>query len=172
MGDTSFSSLYIDVDYLDGDVLGTILEIAKKGFPVCLKKKPAQPGRNQTALYQKQLEELTKLPNVSADLKALAIPKPLVQGDDLLDFWCRVKDGEYNIFFAQPPAQNLKLPLKYGQSFMDREMTRRVTINANGRSTPLDLVFEPYQSLLVKVDKNGNSRFVDVTYVPRIPVVK
>jgi len=172
VGDASFSSLYIDVDYLDGKALGTILEIAKKGFPVCLKKRPSQPGRNQTTLNREQLEELTKLPNVSADIKALAIPKPLVEGDNLPDFWCRVKNGEYSIFFAQPLAQNLKLPLKYGQSFMDREMTRRVTIDVNGRSTPLDLVFEPYQSLLVKVDKGGNPRFIDITYVPPTPVVK
>jgi hypothetical protein len=172
VGDASFSSLYIDVGYLDGDALGTILEIAKQGFPVCLKKRPAQPGRNQTALYQEQLEELTKLSNVSTDLKALAIPRPLVEGDDLPDFWCRVEDGECNIFFAQPLAQNLTLPLKYGQSFMDKEMTRRVTINANGKSTPLDLVFKPYQSLLVKLDKKGKPHFVNITYVPRTPTVK
>jgi len=172
VGDASFSSLYVDVDYLDGDALGTILEIAKRGFPVCLKKRPAQPGRDQTALYRQQLEELIRLPNVSADLRELDIPKPLIEGDDLPDFWCRVEDGEHFIFFAQPLAQNLKMPLRYGQSFMDKEMTRRVTINANGKSTPLDLVFEPYQSLLVKVDRNGNPSFVDITYIPRIPVVK
>jgi len=172
VSDASFSALYIDVEHIDGDALGTILEIAKKGFPVCLKRKPAQPGRNQTALYREQREELTKLPNVSADLHALAIPKPLVEGDDLPDFWCRVKYGEYDIFFAQPLAQNLTLPLKYGQSFMDKAMTRHVTINLNGRTTPLDLVFKPYQSLLVRVDKNGKARFVDITYVPRTPVVK
>ena len=64
------------------------------------------------------------------------------------------------------------MPLKYGQSFMDKEITRRVTINAGGKSTPLDLVFKPYQSLLIRVDINGDPRFVDITYVPRTPVVK
>jgi hypothetical protein len=172
VGDASFSSLYIDVGYLDGGALGTILEIAKKGFPVCLKKKPSQPGRNQTALYRKLLEELARLPNVSADLRSLGLPKPLIEGDDLPDFWCRVKDGEYFIFFAQPLAQNLKMPLRYGQSYMEKEMRRRVIINANGRSTPLDLVFKPYQSLLVKVDRNSDAGFVDITYVPRTPEVK
>jgi len=172
VGDVSFSSLYVDVGYLDGDALETILEIAKKGVPVCLKRRPAQPGRNQTGRYQEQLEELARLPNVSADLKALAIPKPLVEGDGLPDFWCRVENGEYFIFFSQPLAQNLKLPLKYGQSLMDKEMTRRVTINANGKSTALDLVFKPYQSVLVKVDNKGKPSFVDITYVPKTPVVK
>ncbi len=172
VGDASFSSLYIDVGYLDGDALGTILEIAKKGFPVCLKKKPAQPGRNQTALYQKQLAELAGLPNVSADLQALGLAKPLIEGNDLPDFWCRVKDGEYYIFFAQPLAQDLKMPLKYGQSYMDKEMRRRITINANGRSAPLDLVFAPYQSLLVKVNRSGDANFIDITYVPKTPEVK
>jgi hypothetical protein len=172
VGDASFSSLYIDVGYLDGEALGTIIEIAKNGFPVCLKRRPAQPGRNQTARYREQLEELTRLPNVSSDLKALAIPKPLVEGDGLPDFWCRVKDGAYYIFFAHPLAQGLKLPLKYGQSFVEKEMTRRVTINANGASTTLDLIFKPHQSLLIKVDKNGQPSFIDIEYAPKTPLVR
>jgi hypothetical protein len=172
LGDAVFSSLYVDVDYMDAEALKTILDLAKKGFPVCLKKKPSQPGRNQSAFYRSYVEELSGLPNVSADLRGLALPKPLVEGERLPDFWCRVKDGETTIFFAQPLAQNLKLPLKYGQSFMDKEMTRRVVIHANGKSIPYDLVFKPYQSILVHVDKSGRLSLVDITYRPRTPAVR
>lgn len=39
-GDARFSSLYIDVEYLDSDALTTILALAQKGLPVCLKNLP------------------------------------------------------------------------------------------------------------------------------------
>lgn len=39
-GDALFSALYIDVDYLDSEALDTILDLARKGFPICLKKQP------------------------------------------------------------------------------------------------------------------------------------
>ncbi len=170
-GDASFASLYVDVEYMDIESLETVLELAKKGFPVCLKKKPVQPGRNRSALYPALLEELSGLSNVAASLRDLPLPRPLVEGEDLPDFWCRVKDGETVIFFAQPRAGNLTLPLQYGQSYTDTDTTRRVTLNVNGRSLPLDLVFKPYQSILVRVDGDGRLSFVDISYVPPAPKV-
>jgi hypothetical protein len=171
VGEQAFSSLYLDVYYLDSDALDTILALARAGLPVCLKRLPHEPGRTKSPTYEARLRELQALPNVSADFPRVARGKPLVTGENLPDFWARVDGDETILFFANPRAQNLHLPLQYGQSLATEDIKRPVEITVGGKTTPLTLVFKPYQSILLTVDGNGAHRFVDITFQPKPPVV-
>lgn len=174
-GDATFSSLYVDVEYMDSDALTTILDLAKKGFSVCIKRLPKEPGKIKSRTYQKRLNELTALKNVSNDFKKIVVDKPLVETQDIAslpDFWCKKINDEYFIFFAHPLSKDLHYPIGYGQFFTDKEINKGININIHGKAIPVELNFKPYQSLLLKVDKNNQVSFVDITYNLPIPVVK
>ena len=172
VGDLRFSALYLDVQYLDNDALDTILRLARAGLPVCLKQTPRQPGRNKSPTFAARVRDLQALPNVALDFARVARGKPLVAGENLPDFWARVDGGETHIFFANPKAQNLQLPLAYGQALATEEVRRPVEITAGGKTTALTLVFAPYQSILLTIDANGSPKFADITFQPKRPVVK
>jgi hypothetical protein len=171
VGDQLFSALYVDVFYLDDSALNTILGLARAGLPVCLKRPPHQPGLKKSPTFEARVRELQALPNVSADFAKVARGKPLVVGENLPDFWARIDGGETIIFFANPKTQDLHLPLGYGQSFATEDVQRFVEISAGSKTTPLTLVFKPYQSILLSIDKSGTPKFLDITFQPKTPVV-
>ena len=173
VGDAAFSSLYVDVDYMDVRALRRIRDLAKVGLPVCLKKLPVQPGKEKAEDYGRLLAELQGLENVSGDFLQVVGHPPLVEGDSLPDYWCRV-DGEGNhfVFLAQWPAKDLKYPVYSGQSLMERSDFARLIFHVNGHSIAQELEFKPYQSLLLKVTPEGDVEFVDIAYVPKDPVVR
>ena len=166
VGDLIFSALYMDASYLDAEALSTVLRLAKAGLPVCLKRAPKQPGHIKSHVFVSQVKQLLALKNVSSDLQKVAANKPLVTGVDLPEYWARNDSGTLLLFFAHPMTQDLRLPLRYGQSFTDKDQTRDVTISVGGRSLPLKLVFKPYQSLLVRIPKYGPAEFIDIGYDP------
>jgi hypothetical protein len=172
VGDLLFSSLVVDVEYLDSKTLDTVLALAREGLPVCMKRVPREPGRMKSGTYETRLAELFSLGNVSStNLLDVAASPPLVQGSDLPDFWCRVDGDIHYIFFSHPKARNLTFPLSYGESRTDEAVERVVTITAGGRSRQVSLRFEPYESLLLEVDEEGGARFIDISFRPKMPVV-
>jgi hypothetical protein len=170
IGDQLFSALYLDVFYLDDNALNTILGLARAGLPVCLKRPPHQPGLKKSPTFEARVRELQALPNVSADFAKVARGKPLITGENLPDFWVRVDGGETIIFFANPKAQDLHLPLAYGQSLTTEDIQRPVEITVGGKTTPLTLIFKPYQSILLSIDESGTPKFLDITFQPKTPV--
>jgi hypothetical protein len=172
VGEQAFSALYLDVYYLDDDALDTILGLARAGLPVCLKRPPHQPGRTKSPTFEARVRQLQALPNVSADFPKVARGKPLVTGENLPDFWARVDGDETIIFFANPKAQNLQLPLQYGQSLATEDVYRPVEITIGSKTTPVTLTFKPYQSILLTINGNGSIRFVDITFQPKTPLVQ
>jgi len=169
-GDGVFSILYIDVDHIDLDALKTILVFAKQGLPVCMKRSPSQPGKNKSGEYSTLLAELSSLKNFSHEFAGISGVEPLIEGDDLPDFWCRKDGGDLYFFIANPNSRNLHLPLKYGQSLTSRTIQKQVIFRVNGHTGKLVLEFRPYQSLLVKVDKNSHAVLLDIVYNPPVPV--
>ena len=166
-GDAVFSYLYLDVEYLCYDALTTILSLAKNGFPVCIKKSFKEPGKQKSTDYYSKFVELMSLPCVSGSFKP--IYRPLVEGDSLPDFWCRKDGGNYYLFFANPKSKNLKLPLTYGQSLCSETIHKYIKININDGQIPYVLKFEPYQSLIVKINDVGKIEALNVEYVPPTP---
>ncbi len=168
-GDAAFSCLYVDVNYIDYEALQTILEIAQQGFPVCLARDPKEPGKNKHAEYPALIQELKSLVNVKNNISALLGQKPLLEGENLPDFWARETADAYHIFFSNPDAHNLKYPIAYGQSFRDHDIERSVVIHAFGKDIPVKLLFKPYQSIFLNVAGSGQVAFTDITFVPKIP---
>ena len=171
-GDAAFNSLYVDVAYLDKRALDEMLRLARRGLPICLTQRPQEPGKIKSSNYEKNLNSLLSLENVSSDWSEIENSPPLLQGDSLPDYWCRVDGKEHYLFFSHPYTKGLVYPLTSGDAWCDRSIFYPLSIHANGKETQLTLEFKPYQSLMVKVDANGNCRFIDISFVPKDPVVK
>jgi len=165
--DARFTSLYIDVKWIDHDALTQILRLAKQCLPICLKHRPKEPGRIKTSAYSKMVSELMALKNVSSDFSKTAVNPPLIKGQNLPDFWCRTAGKDYYIFFAHPIAQDLHYPLSYGQSFTNKTIKRYVAIRTNYGYKNACLIFKPYQSVMLKVAGNGSIKPIDIEFLPR-----
>ena len=168
-GDASFSFLYIDVDYMDREALKTVLDLAEKGFPICLKKDPKEPGKIKSLDYKTHLDQLISLDNVSSDLNKIAAHKPFLETSLPIEYWVKTHNSEFIIFLSHPKARKLKYPLKYGQSFCDGNIKEYIRINTPGKAFDVPLVFEPYQSLLIRIDQEENLLFDDISFLPQIP---
>jgi hypothetical protein len=173
VGDAQFKALYIDVEYMDIRVLQRVFELAKQGLPVCLKRFPKQPGKNKSFEFAPILLELSALKNVSADFKSIIHHPPLIQGDSIPEYWCRVgADGTHYLFLAQGPSKDLKYPVYSGQSYTKQSDFRELTITIHGKMIKQSFEFKPYQSLMLKISPGGKLKLMDITFVPRDPVVR
>jgi len=164
-GDTTFSLLYVDSEWLDSDALDDILRLARLGLPVCLKQKPKQPGHVPVTKYKHQLSMLMSLPHVSPDFAHAVRTKPLVAGDNLPPFWCRAVGDDRYIFFANPAARGLAYPMEYGCAHKRAGMPQATSLKLQAGGD-IGLRFEPYQSLLLRVSKSGATDFPNITYAP------
>ncbi|HUM46795.1 MAG TPA: glycosyl hydrolase [Chitinophagales bacterium] len=172
VGDAQFSSLYCDVAYIDIRALKKVLEFAKEGLPVCMKRLPKQPGFLKSADYAKMLEELSSLKNVSPKFEQVVQHPPLIQGDSLPEYWCRVEqDGTYYLFLSQPLSKDLQYPVYSGQSLMKQSEFRDLELYVNGKTIRQKFEFKPYQSLMLKITPNGEIETIDITFIPKDPVV-
>ena len=173
VGDACFSSLYIDVKFMDYRALERIYELAEKGLTVCMKAQPAQPGFNKSSNYQSLLDKLTELSNVKTRLEDIEGKEPLIEGDSIPDYWCRIlEDGSHLIFLAQPLTHRLEYPVYSGQSIMNESILRNLRFNVNGNRIDSKLEFKPYQSIVVKIDTEGNMEQLDISFTPNDPIVR
>lgn len=167
-GDALFQSLYIDVEHMDYSSLKSILRLAGQGLPVCVAKRPVEPGKVKHADYDSLLEQLMALPTVSSE-QAVIPGKPLVEGTDIPDFWCREDGGKMYLFFANPMTSTVSYPMEYANAFNDKGSLRKVTINHHGRSDIVDLKFNPMESVLIEASAKG-VRQIPLDYIPqRLP---
>jgi hypothetical protein len=169
IGDRAFDALWLDVEWLDGEALSDVVRLAHAGLPVILRRIPRSPGRHARDDYQSLLGALQSSPSV-VDRLERAVVRPLVSGNDLPSFWCRRSALALYLFFAHPMTREVRYPLRHGQSRCNERVVRRITIDYEGAAHALDLVFEPYQSLLVRVSQADGARFVDINYRPPEPV--
>ena len=172
VNDMVFEALYVDVSFLDLESLEAIYRVAREGLPVFLKNSPAQAGKIQREQFNEVLAQLLQLDNVHHEFAGTHRSKPLVEGENLPEFWARTSNNELKIFFSNPTNKALKYPLAYGQSLQEETITQNVTIHFNGHSIPVWLDFKPYQSLLLHINSNGDWRFEDIEFMPKVPVQK
>ena len=166
-GAMSFSALAVDVEWLDIAGLRQMLRLAKEGLPVVMAREPKQPGKNKSDEFAQLYTELMKLPNVSATPIDVLKQKPLLEGENLPDFWCRQDGEEQYIFVANPAAKKLKYPLRYGQAFEDQGSERSMVVNTSAGPQSLQLKFRPNESLLLKVDKQGKVEVIDLGFTAK-----
>lgn len=173
VGDAQFSMLYIDVEYMDFRALKRILELAKQGLPVCLKRTPREPGKIKSGNYADVLDELVSMKNVSAVFQKVIDHPPLIQGENIPNYWCRVeKNGTHYLFLAQGLSEDLAYPIYSGQSLMDQSEFRVLTLSVNGKTIKRKFEFKPYQSLMLKISPAGKLDYIDITYVPKDPIIR
>ena len=173
IGDAQFSTLYIDVKYMDVRALSRVLKLAKEGLPVCLKSFPSQPGKAKSENFNNMLKELNSLPNVSNEFNKVINHQPLLKGDNLPEYWCRVEaDGTHYLFLAQGLSKELKYPIYSGQSFMEKSDFNELSITVNGKTVQQKFEFKPYQSLMLKISVDGDLEFMDIGFVPKDPIIR
>jgi hypothetical protein len=170
VGPCAFSALLIDVDWLDGDALAEVVRLAEAGLPVVLGRLPRAPGKRPRRDYQDLLATLQSRSNVVSQLSEAGI-SPLVTGDDLPPFWARRTAESLYLFFGHPMTRELRYPMRYGQSLCRKPATRRIAIDFEGGPCSLDLVFAPYQSIMVRVSRAGGVQLLDLGYRPPEPTV-
>ncbi|HAJ35902.1 MAG TPA: hypothetical protein DCL15_09430 [Chloroflexi bacterium] len=161
-GAAAFSWLYVDVTWLDGAALTDLVRLARAGLPICLARRPQEPGLRQSTAYAAQVAELAALPNVSADWRRVAVNPPLVEGADLPDFWCRVEEDTLILFMAHPATQHLRYPLNYGARRGNVPVVRHCALNIAGRRHPVALQLAQGQSALLTASRTG----VEVQLLP------
>ena len=173
VGDAAFSLLYLDVKYMDIRALKRILKLAKEGLPVCIKQLPVQPGKSKSEEYANMLKELLALKCVSKSFVKLIDHPALIQGDSLPEYWCRTtKDGTHYIFLAQWASKNLQYPIYSGQSLATESKKMDFKLNFNGKTQKINIEFEPYQSVMLKITPKGKIEFVDISFLPKTPIVR
>ena len=75
------------------------------------------------------------------------------------------------LFLAQWSSKNLKYPVYSGQSLMEKSKTCNFTINNLGKSQRISVEFKPYQSIMLKISTKGKIEFVDISFIPKDPVI-
>lgn len=165
-GDAVFSSLYIDVKYMDLEALKVIYKLASQGFPVCIKTDPVQPGDVPDKNYSSILKKLKSLRNVQTRFKPMQ--NALVSGIGDLRFRCRIDGDTAYLFFPNPASEGLRYPQKYLQGYSTENISRKATVRLFGRDFSLDLNFAPMQSLMYRLAKDGSSERVDIQFIPEL----
>jgi hypothetical protein len=168
VGAVYLSALYVNCEWMEREALGEILRLAREGMFVVLARRPREPGHIPHADYEATLSNLVKLPCVVPALDDARIV-PLVSGEDLPWFWARETEDGTLIFFAHPKARTIRYPLSFGQSRCEDTTTRRINILTVAGAREIELVFEPYQSLLLLVSRERDVTLLDIHYEPPPP---
>lgn len=166
-GAMQFRSLYVGVEYMELGALREVLRLAEEGLPVQLSVVPKEPGVNKhEAEYASLLRRLRALTNVGmGGNSSIVAHKPLIEGKDLPDFWCRHHGDDFYVFFANPMTQTIKYPLSYCYALTDKGSTRNIVVNHHGKSEAFTLRFRPTESLIVQVSRKG-IRQIPLNYLP------
>ena len=169
IGDLRFTALYLDCEWLDAAVLEDVVRLAQDGAKIVLKRVPSLPSMRRHPQYAGWLAELARRPNVRGSLAELNV-RPLVDALHPPLYWAREGDGELLIFFAHPLAHHVRYPMTYGQSYCDGPVDRRVVINFGEASREVMLRFEPYQSVMLRITRDGELGVLDLGFAPSPPL--
>jgi hypothetical protein len=168
IGAQSFAALYIDIEWLDADALLEIERLALAGLKIILKRRPRQPGRRPRSDYDARLDSLAALPNVMAKLSEAGL-RPVVSGENLPPYWARESPTHTDFFFAPPKAADVGYPMSFGFSHCQETIRSDVTLRTASSAAEVELVFEPYQSLLLRLSTQGEVAHLDCRYWPPVP---
>jgi len=160
-GNKIFSHLYIDVEWIDYFALILLVKFAQNGLKIIVKNDFKEPGKNKTP-------DFNEIKKTLLEYAIQKLPRPLISGENLPDFWCRKFDGGCYIFLAHPLSQGLHYPAKYGYSYSKEIVFRKIIIFFEGKIFLHELHFEPYQSILLKVTERGVVE-IDIEFDPGVP---
>ncbi len=153
--------LYVDCEWLDADSLKELHRLAEQGATLIWKRRCRQPGRGKDSSYTKMLEEILDHRNV---LSSPAQLRPLLDGVEVPPYWARVVDDDLLIFFAHPNAKQIRYPMPYGLSAESENIQRELLLRWRDREFPLELRFEPCQSLMLIANARGTMEISPIEY--------
>ena len=55
---------------------------------------------------------------------------------------------------------------------MKQSVFRELTLYTNGKTIRQKFEFKPYQSLMLKITADGEMEVVDITFIPKDPIVR
>jgi len=168
VGSLRFAALYLDCEWLDAGALEQVVRLAGDGVRIVLAREPKLPGMRRNPKWAGWLAELAAAPNVRPSLSAFDV-QPLIRGATVPPYWAREGQGELLLFLAHPMAADVRYPMRFGQSLCTRAVDCPVTITYGGVSQEVALRFEPYQSLMLRVTRDGQFGVLDLDYVPPPP---
>jgi hypothetical protein len=169
VGNARHKALYIKAEYLDHKTIKQMIKLGEAGLPIILKNEPKEPGAVSHPDYQDLVKQLKKLKNVTAEIPKNLVP--FITGNKAPRHWCRKDKESLYIFFPNPKANRIKFPLEYGQALETETKTLAVKLNYDKINYNIELVFEPYQSLLYKIEK-GKIEKINIEFIPKTPIVK
>ncbi len=169
IGNAQFNAFYVDAEYLEYKVIKRLLKLAESGLKIILKKTPKEPGAKSNPNYVSTVNQLRKLKTVSGDMPDNITP--FITGNTLPRHWCRKEGDVIYIYFPNPKANRIKFPMEYGQSLNSETQTMNIALHYQGKQIDMNLMFEPYQSLLYKIE-NGKAQQIDIKFIPKTPVIK
>jgi hypothetical protein len=162
VGAVTLRAVHVDVEWLDPAALTQLLRLARQGLPLSVKRRPRAPGRRPSPGYAADLERLLALDNVVTAVDQLGLGAPFLEGADPPEYWCR-RDGDALVqFVAHPLSKTVTYPLPYGQAWSAGPVRWSGRLNTGARSRAIELVFEPYQSLLLRVEADGGVTYEDI----------
>ena len=169
-GNADFKALYSDVEYMEIGALQEIIRLAEEGLPVIMARMPKEPGMVKHEEYNLLLAQLTSLTSILLPQTSYLLPTsnllPLLEGDNLPDFWIRQDGDTYYVFVANPMTQTIEYPLDYCYAFTDKGAVRDITVNHHGKSEAYTLNFKPTESIMLKIDANGIEQ-IDLGFEPK-----
>jgi hypothetical protein len=169
VGNAEYQALYVDAKYLDYKVIKRLAELAEIGVKIIMKQEPKEAGVMSHPDYLYFVELLKKSKNVTSGIPD-NLP-PFITGDNIPRHWCRKEGETLYVFFPNPKAERLKFPMEYGHSLSSEISKIQITLNYHEKMIDLSLAFEPYQSLLYKIEK-GKVEQIDIEFIPKAPIVK
>lgn len=99
----------VDSEWMTLDSIKELTRLKDQGAPVIFKRWPKDPGvikreEFQILINQMQQHEQAKLTDI----------KPILESDQILDFWCRNNGDKYYLFVSHSKMRNLRYPLEHG----------------------------------------------------------
>jgi hypothetical protein len=164
VGTARFHGLYLDCEWLNAAALESIMRLGLAGLPLVMKRRPRRPGRAPAPDYDRMLDKLFGLPNTFGSL--LECPfKPLLKGPPVLPlYWARRTEQGLHLFVAHPAAGDIHYPMRYGQSHCDDTVYVDLMLYQQDRRIPLELAFDPCQSVCLRVSPDGAVKRVDAPW--------
>lgn len=149
--------------------LQRIYGLAGEGLLVIMKQSQQRAGFNKQTGWEEILEKLLSMKHVTTSFTAHH--EALLEAAQIPPYWCRYDNNALYLFMAHPMAERLSFPLGYGQSLCTDTLSIPMVVNFGGDAINITAVFEPYQSLLYKIE-DGRAEEIDIRFVPSVPIVE
>jgi hypothetical protein len=175
-----FKALYVECEWMEPCALDRVCDLASRTGLLVIWGQflPKLPGHNRSDdvmhAYAQTLARIATLPNVFFDNAEFSRLTPVMQSVDdnvaLPMFWVRQLEGdELLVFVANPAASGIRYPMRMGQSIEASQITRR-SVFLRGNKVATELVFNPFESLLIRVSRSGDVSQIDhVPFTPPTP---